>query len=176
MSCVCRNPLSKDSRNQRKPRPTGTFRDDRPNTSTYMGSIILMEQCDMFIRFQNKTNISYPAGGPGRHKNQPKDPHQGQDRQIGKPPIPEAMWSVDLQRRQNRGLRGPGTRLPGLPRAARPNIPVSGENTRSTDVQEGSEAIHRRSVARWDNPRPASLGWAARPHLAASRLPTSHGS
>ena len=29
----------------------------------------------MFMRFQNKANISYPVDGPGRHKVQPKDPH-----------------------------------------------------------------------------------------------------
>ena len=52
-----------------------TFRVDRSDTSTYMGPILLLEQCDMFIRFQNKTNISYPVGGPGRHKVQTKDKH-----------------------------------------------------------------------------------------------------
>ena len=55
--------------------PLGTFHADRPDTSTYMGPIILLEQWDMFIRFQNKANISYPAGGLGRHKDQAKDPH-----------------------------------------------------------------------------------------------------
>jgi hypothetical protein len=58
MSCACRNSLSKDGRNQRKPRPPGTFRADRPDTSTYMGPIISLEQCDKFIRFQNKADIS----------------------------------------------------------------------------------------------------------------------
>ena len=29
----------------------------------------------MFMRFQNKANISYPVGGPGRHKVQLKDSH-----------------------------------------------------------------------------------------------------
>ena len=29
----------------------------------------------MFIRFQNKADISYPVGGPGRHKVQLKSPH-----------------------------------------------------------------------------------------------------
>ena len=29
----------------------------------------------MFMRFQNKANISYPVGGPGRHKVQLKSPH-----------------------------------------------------------------------------------------------------
>ena len=75
MSCACRSPLSKDGRNQRKSRPPGTFRANRPDTSTYMGPIFLLEQCDTFIRFQNKANISYPVGGPGRHKVQPKGPH-----------------------------------------------------------------------------------------------------
>ena len=75
MSCAYRNPLSKDDRNQRKSRPPGTFRTDRPDTSTHMGPILLLEQCDTFIRFQNKANISYPIGGPERHKIQPKDPH-----------------------------------------------------------------------------------------------------
>ena len=75
MSCACRNPLSKDGQNQRKSRPPGTFRADRPETSTYMGPIFLLEHCDMFMRFQNKANISYPVGGPGRHRVQPKDPH-----------------------------------------------------------------------------------------------------
>ena len=82
---------------------------------------------------------------------------QCQECQMGKPPIPEAMWSVDLQHRRNGGLSGPG-----LPRAARPKIPASEENTRRTDIQGGSETIHRRSMARWHNPRPAGLGWAAR--------------
>ena len=75
MSCACRYSLSKDGRNQRKSRPLCTFRADRPDTSTYMGPIILLEQCDTFIRFHNKTNISYPVSGPGRHKVQPKEPH-----------------------------------------------------------------------------------------------------
>ena len=52
----------------------GTFRADRPDTSTYMGPILSLEQCDMFIRFQNKADISYPVGGPGRHKVQLKSP------------------------------------------------------------------------------------------------------
>ena len=75
MSCACRDPLPKDGPNQRKTRPPGTFRADRPDTSTYMGPILSLEQCDMFIRFQNKANISYPIDGPGRHKVQTKDPH-----------------------------------------------------------------------------------------------------
>ena len=66
--------MFKDGRKQRKSRPPGTFRADRPDTSTYMGPIILLEQCDMFIRFQNKENISYSVGGPGRHKDQLKSP------------------------------------------------------------------------------------------------------
>ena len=74
MSCVCRNPWSKDGRNHRKSRPPGTFRADWPDTSTYMVPIILLEQCEMFIRFQNKENISYFVSGPGRHKDQPKSP------------------------------------------------------------------------------------------------------
>ena len=75
MSCACRHSLSKDGRNQRKSRPPGTFRANRPDTSTYMGPILLLEQCDMFKRFQNKVNISYHVGGLRRHKDQPKDPH-----------------------------------------------------------------------------------------------------
>ena len=75
MSYACRNSLPKDGRNQRKSRPPGTFRADRPDTSTYMGPILSLEQCDMFIRFQNKANISYPIGGPRRHKVQLKDSH-----------------------------------------------------------------------------------------------------
>ena len=75
MSCACRNPLSKDGQNQRKSRPPGTFRADRPDTSTYMGSIFLSEERDTFIRLQNKANISYPVVGPRRHKVQAKDPH-----------------------------------------------------------------------------------------------------
>ena len=75
MSCAYRNSLSKDGRNQRKSRPPGTFRADRHDTSTYMGPIILLEQCDTFIRFQNKVNISYHVDGPGKHKVQTKDPH-----------------------------------------------------------------------------------------------------
>ena len=67
--------MSKDDRNQRESRPAGTFSAARPDTSTYMGRILLLEQCDMFIRFQNKANISYHVGGPGRHKVQTKDPH-----------------------------------------------------------------------------------------------------
>ena len=75
MSCVCRNPMSKDDRNQRESRPAGTFSAARPDTSTYMGPILSLEQCDVLMRFQNKANISYPIGGPGRHKVQSKDPH-----------------------------------------------------------------------------------------------------
>ena len=75
MSCACRYSLSKDRRNQRKSRPPGTFRADRPDTSIYMGPILLLEQYDMFIRFQNEVNIAYPIDGPGRHKVQLKDPH-----------------------------------------------------------------------------------------------------
>ena len=75
MSCACRNPVSKDGQNQRIFWPPGTFHADRLDTSTYMGPIFLPEQCDMFIRLQNKANISYPVGGPGRHKVQTKDPH-----------------------------------------------------------------------------------------------------
>ena len=56
-------------------RPPGTFHADRPDTSTYMGPIFLLEQSDMFIRFQNKANISYPVGGPGGQKVQTKNPH-----------------------------------------------------------------------------------------------------
>jgi len=41
----------------------------------YMGPILLLEQCDTIIRFQNQANISYPIGAPGRHKVQTKDPH-----------------------------------------------------------------------------------------------------
>ena len=51
MSYACRDPLSKDGRNQRKSRPPGTFRADRPDTSIYMGPILLLEQYDMFERF-----------------------------------------------------------------------------------------------------------------------------
>ena len=75
MSGACRNPQSKDGRNQRRFRPPGTFRADRPDTSTYMGPIFLLEQCNMFIRLQNEANISNPVGGPGRHEDQAKDPH-----------------------------------------------------------------------------------------------------
>ena len=74
MSCACKHSLSKDGRNQRKSRPPGTFRANRlggPRTRRHVS----LQQCDMFIRFQNKANISYPVGGPGRHKVQPKDPH-----------------------------------------------------------------------------------------------------
>jgi len=39
-----------------------------------MGPILLLEQYDMFIRFQNKANIAYPVGGPGRHQVQLKIP------------------------------------------------------------------------------------------------------
>ena len=75
MSCVCRNTGSKDGQNQGKSRLAGTFRAERPDTSTYMGPILSLEQCDVLMRFQNKANISYPIGGPGRHKVQTKDPH-----------------------------------------------------------------------------------------------------
>ena len=57
------------------PKMVQTFRADRLNTSTYVGPTTSLKQCDMFIRFQNKANISYPVGGPERHKVQPKDPH-----------------------------------------------------------------------------------------------------
>ena len=69
-----KSPVQRWSKTEKIP-AAGTFRADRPDTSTYMGPILLLEQCDMFIRFQNKANISYPIGGPGRHKVQPKDPH-----------------------------------------------------------------------------------------------------
>ena len=59
---------------RKKPQPPGTFRADRPDNSTYTGPIILLEQYDMFVRFQNKANISYPVDGPGRHKVQLKKP------------------------------------------------------------------------------------------------------
>ena len=55
--------------------PPGIFRADRPDTSTYMGPILLPEQCDMFMRLHNEANITNPVGGPGRHKDQTKDPH-----------------------------------------------------------------------------------------------------
>ena len=71
------------------------------------------------------------------------------------------------------GARG---RPPDPKETARPQILASEEDTQRTDVQEGSGAVHRRSVARWHTPRPAGLGWATRPHLAASRLLTSRGS
>ena len=74
MSCAYRNSLSKDGRNQRKSRSPDTFRADRHDTSTYMGLILLLEQYDMFISFQNKANIAYPVGGPGRHKVQLNSP------------------------------------------------------------------------------------------------------
>ena len=50
------------------------FRADRPDTFTYMGPIISLKQCDMFIRFQNKVSMSYPVDEPGRHKDQTKIP------------------------------------------------------------------------------------------------------
>ena len=176
MSSACRNSLPKDGRNQRKSRPPGTFRVDRTDTSTYMGPIILLEQCDMFIRFHNKANIiSCQWTGKAQGSSQGST-CQCQERQMGKPPILEAMWSVDLQHQRNGGLKGSRGRPPGLPWAAQPKIPAPEEDTRRTDVQEGSEAMHKRSVARWHNPRLAGLGWAARPHLAASQLLASRGS
>ena len=36
MSCVCRNPRSKGGRNQRKSRPPGTFRADRPDIQNHI--------------------------------------------------------------------------------------------------------------------------------------------
>ena len=61
-------------------------------------------------------------------------------------------------------------------RAARPKKVASEESTQGTDVQEQSGVVHGRSVARWHTPRPADLGRAARPRLAASRLPALRGS
>ena len=68
------DPLSKVGRNQRDSRPAGTSHADRPDTSTYMGPILLLEQYDIFIGFQNKANIAYPVGGPRRYKVQLKSP------------------------------------------------------------------------------------------------------
>ena len=48
--------------------PTG------PDTSTYMGAIFLQEQRDTFIMLQSEANIPDSFGGPGRHKDQAKDP------------------------------------------------------------------------------------------------------
>jgi len=95
------------------------------------------------------------------------------DHQMGKPPLPEAKWSDVVQCRRSGRPRGSGGRPPGLPQATRPKTEVSEETTQRTDVQKRSGAVHRKSVARWHTPRPASLGRAARPHLAASRLPAS---
>ena len=68
--------------------PAGTFRVDQPDTSTYMGPILLLEQCDTFIRFHKKANISYPVSGPGRHKVQTKDPHaSGKNVKWGNHPV-----------------------------------------------------------------------------------------
>jgi hypothetical protein len=101
---------------------------------------------------------------------------QCQDRQIGKPPIPEEVWSVDMQHRWSGGLRAPGDRTPSLPQAAQPKKEASKETNQGTDVQEQSGAVHGRSVARWHTPRPAVLGRAARPHVAKTRLPASRES
>ena len=101
---------------------------------------------------------------------------QCQDRQIGKPPIPEVVWSVDMQRRRSGGLRGPGDRPPSLPQAAQPKKEASEETTQGTDVQEQSGAVHGWSVAKWHTPKSAGLGRAARPNFAETRLPASRGS
>ena len=116
MSCACRNSPSKDGRNKRKTRPPGTIRADRPNTSTYMGPILSREQCDTFIRFQNKANISYPVGGPGRHKVQTKDPHAS-----GK----NVKWGNHLVQRQCGALMCNvcGTEDRGVPESGRPAQP-----------------------------------------------------
>ena len=126
MSCACRNPLSKDGRNQRKSRPPGTFRADRPDTSTYMGPIILLEQCDTFIRFQNKANISYPVGGLKRHKVQPKDPHaSAKIVKWGNHPFQRqcGVWLCNVREAEDRGALEAGRqayiRLPG-PRKRHP--------------------------------------------------------
>ena len=108
--------------------------------------------------FNSKTHMSVPSSSNG------------------KPPIPEAKWSAVVQRRRSGGPRGSGGRPPSLPQAPRPKTAASKETTQRTDVQGRSGAVHRRSVARWHTPRPAGLGRAARPHLAASRLPTLCGS
>ena len=138
MSCACRNRLPHDGRNQRKSRLPGTFRADWPDTSTYMGPMLSLEHCDMFMRFQNKANISYPVDGPGRHKVQFKKPtYQCQDRQMGKPPILEEVWSVVLQHRRNRGPKGSGGRPPDLRNQHPRNIPK--EPTSRRDQRPSTE-------------------------------------
>ena len=117
MSCACRSPLSKDGRNQRK----STFCADRPDTSTYMGPIILLEQCDTFIRFQNKANISYPVGGLKRHKVQPKGPHaSAKSIKWGNHPFQRqcGVWLCNVREAEDRGAlvagRSAYLRLSGL--------------------------------------------------------------
>ena len=52
--------------------------------------------------------------------------------------------------------------------AARPKILVSEETTRLTDLLELSEAVHAKSVDRWQQ------GQAAQPHKSATGAPLSH--
>ena len=146
------------------------FRADRPDTFTYMGPIISLKQCDMFIRFQNKASMLYPVGGPGRHKVQLKSPHTS---------AKIVKWgNHSFQKQSGVMLCNVGeAEGRGAPEAVRPpKIEASEETTQRTDVQGRSRAVHRMSVARWHTPRSAGLGRAARPHLAASRLPASRGS
>ena len=74
MSCVCRRSQSKDGRKWRKSWLPGLNRAGRPDTSTYRGTIFLQEQRDMIIMLLSEENISDSVGGPGRHKDQAKDP------------------------------------------------------------------------------------------------------
>ena len=143
MSCACRNPLSKDGRNQRKSRPPGTFCADRPDTSTYMGPIFLLEQCDTFIWLQNKANISYPVGGLGRHKVQTKDPHgSAKNVKLGNHPVQRQCGALMCNVGETKGREMPEAGRPAQPRpagptqAARPKILVSEETTRLSDLLE----------------------------------------
>ena len=149
--------MSKDGRNQRKSRPPGTFRADRPDTSTYMGPIFLLEQCDTFISFQNKVNISYPVGGPGRHKVQPKDPHaSAKIIKWGNHPFQRQCGALicNVGEAEDRGAPEAGRPAylrPPSPRNEHPRKPPN-EPTSRSDQEPSTEG-------RWPDGTP--LGWPA---------------
>ena len=90
--------------------------------------------------------------------------------------LPGTITSVHVRRRCNGGPRGARGRPAGLPQAGRPSNCLHQDQATVTNPRIESGASRRR---RWPNrhdPRPASLGGAGRPHLAAAHLQASRGS
>ena len=163
MSCAYRNSLSKEDRNQRKFRPPGIFRGDRPDTCTYKCAIFLQEQRDTFIRLQSEANISDSVGGPGRHNDQAENPQaSAQIVKWGNHPPQRHCGALISNVGETEGQGAPEAGHPASPGPPGLGVHASELSNRQTDIQEGSGAVHGRS--------------AARPHLVASRLPASRGS